>query len=175
MKFSETYLQSVLKEFNRYKSLSDKTFNRLDDKEIHWRLNEDSNSIAIIVKHMVGNMLSRWTHFLTEDGEKSWRNRDSEFEDGYSSKAEMLKAWDKGWQIVFSALDGIDDTNFDTMVRIRGEELSIPEAINRQLGHYAYHTGQIVMTAKNILGKNWESLSIPKGGSEEFNRTMFKR
>ena len=173
MNFPEHYLQNIIAEFKRYKSLGDKSFSQLSEEEIHWRPNDDSNSIAIIVKHMVGNMLSRWTHFLTEDGEKSWRQRDREFVDPYSTKEEMLSAWESGWNCVFDALKQINSQNFDTKVTIRGEEHSIPEALNRQLGHYAYHTGQIVTTAKGLLGANWQSLSIPKGKSEDFNRSMF--
>ncbi len=173
MNFPEHYIQNIKSEFGRYKSLGDKTFTQLNDQQILWTPNDDSNSIAIVVKHMVGNMLSRWTDFLTEDGEKSWRHRDREFEDPYTSKYEMVQAWENGWQCVFAALDQIDGQNFNTKVSIRGEEHSIIEALNRQLGHYAYHTGQIVMTAKGLLGVSWQSLSIPKGGSEDFNRTMF--
>ena len=175
MALSEQYLESAIKEFQRYKTLGDKTFARLSEKEIHWRFNEETNSIAIIVKHMVGNMLSRWTNFLTEDGEKPWRKRDTEFEDPYSSKEEMLQAWENGWQCVFKALRTINEDNFHTHIRIRNEQHNIFEAVNRQLGHYAYHTGQIITTAKNILGERWQSLSIPKGGSEEFNNSMFKK
>lgn len=175
MSLSEKYLQSAIKEFHRYKTMGDKTFVRLNDQEIHWRVNDESNSIVIIVKHMVGNMLSRWTNFLTEDGEKPWRERDTEFEDPYSSKKEMLNAWEKGWQCVFEALDTIDDGNFHNDILIRNEKHNIFEAVNRQLAHYAYHTGQIIVTAKNILGDRWQSLSIPKGGSKEFNKSMFEK
>ncbi len=170
---TETYLRSAIKEFRRYKSLGDKTFSRLSEEDIHWRLNEESNSIAVIVKHMAGNMLSRWTNFLNEDGEKTWRKRDDEFVDSFSTKHEMTEAWDKGWTCVFDALNSITPDDYNTQVYIRGEKHSITEAVNRQLGHYAYHCGQIVMTGKNILGPDWESLSIPKGGSAEFNQSMF--
>ena len=175
MSLSEKYLTSAIKEFHRYKAMGDKTFARLNDQEIHRRSNDESNSIAIIAKHMVGNMLSRWTNFLTEDGEKPWRERDAEFEDPYSSKKEMLEAWEKGWQCVFDALDTIDESNFQNDFFIRGEKHNIFEAVNRQLAHSAYHTGQIIMTAKNILGDKWQSLSIPKGRSREFNKSMFKK
>ena len=173
MKLSEHYLRNIVSEFRRYKALGDKTFSQLNDEQILWAPHEDSNSIAIIVKHMVGNMRSRWTHFFTEDGEKTWRQRDLEFEDPFTTKMEMLEAWEAGWQCVFDALAEIDEHNFNTKVTIRGEEHSVIEALNRQLGHYAYHTGQIVMTAKGLLGSSWRSLSIPKGGSEDFNKTMF--
>lgn len=153
--------------------MGDKTFVQLEDKDIHWVPNSDANSIAITVKHMVGNMLSRWTDFLHADGEKSWRNRDTEFEDPYASKEEMMEAWEKAWHLVFNTLNSIDETNFNTKVKIRKEDHSVVEAINRQLGHYAYHTGQIVFIAKSILGEQWVSLSIPKGGSDAFNKRMF--
>lgn len=175
MNFTENYLQSALKEFKRYKNLGDKTFGRLSDEDIHWHANEESNSIAILVKHMAGNMRSRWTNFLTEDGEKEWRNRDTEFEDSFTSKEEMINAWEEGWDTVFNAMGSIGQHNFDSPVYIRDEKHSIVEAVNRQLGHYAYHTGQIISIAKNILGKDWESLSIPKGGSREFNQSMFRK
>ncbi len=118
-------------------------------------------------------MLSRFTNFLSEDGEKDWRNRDDEFVDSFSTKEEMIAAWEKGWSCVFDALRSITTDDYDAQVFIRGEKHSIYEAINRQLGHYAYHCGQLVLIAKNILGSDWESLSIPKGGSEKFNRLMF--
>ena len=169
----EQYLVSAKKEFRRYKSLGDRTFVQLDEKDIHWVPNTDSNSIAIIVKHMVGNMLSRWTDFLHSDGEKEWRDRDTEFEDPYDSIHEMTEAWDKGWDLVFNTLESLDETSLYTKVKIRKEDHSVVEAINRQLGHYAYHTGQIVFLAKSLLGDKWTSLSIPKGGSDEFNRRMF--
>lgn len=167
------YLESALKEFKRYKNLGDKSFAQLRDKDIHWSPNEESNSIAIVVKHMVGNMRSRWTDFLHSDGEKSWRNRDTEFEDPYKTIQEMTEAWDKAWDLVFNTLESIDQESFHKKVQIRKEEHSVIEAVNRQLGHYAYHTGQIVYIAKSVLGDNWQSLSIPKGGSDEFNKRMF--
>ena len=169
------HLHSALKEFKRYKSLGDKTFSRLSDEDIHWKPNDESNSIAVIAKHMAGNMLSRWTNFLTEDGEKEWRNRDQEFEDSFKSKAEMISYWEKGWSCLFEALADLKANDVEKEVLIRGEKHSVTEAINRQLGHYAYHTGQLVILAKQILSERWESLSIPKGGSEEFNRSMFKK
>ena len=167
------YLESALKEFRRYKTLADKSFAQLREKDIHWSPDKESNSIAILVKHMVGNMRSRWTDFLKSDGEKTWRNRDSEFEEPYHSLQEMTEAWDSAWNLVFNTLKSIDDDSFHQQVFIRKEGHTIIEAVNRQLGHYAYHTGQIVYIAKSILGDNWRSLSIPKGGSEEYNKGMF--
>lgn len=173
MNFPEDYLQNIIKEFGRYKSLGDRCFEQLNDSDIFWCPGDQSNSIALIVKHMAGNMLSRWTNFLSEDGEKPWRHRDTEFEDPYTSGKEMIAAWEKGWQCVFEALETINDKNFNDKVLIRNEEHSIPEALNRQLGHYAYHTGQIVWIAKIIKGADWQPLTIPKGKSEDFNRSMF--
>lgn len=173
MNFQENYLENVKFEFHRYKTMGDKTFAQLSENDIHWTYSEGDNSIALIVKHMVGNMLSRWTHFLTEDGEKSWRNREMEFEAPYPTKKEMLQAWEKGWQCLFTALDSINPSNFGNKITIRGQEHTIVEAINRQLAHYASHVGQIVLLGKMIRGKDWQSLSIPKGGSKAFNQKMF--
>nr|WP_321413825.1 DUF1572 family protein [uncultured Allomuricauda sp.] len=173
MNFQENYLASVKFEFQRYKTMGDKTFAQIGDADIHWKYAETDNSIAIIVKHMVGNMLSRWTNFLTEDGEKSWRERDMEFEASYTSKSEMITAWEKGWKCLFDALSQIDSTNFQNRITIRGEEHSILEAVNRQLAHYANHVGQIVFIGRMVKGTDWTSLSIPKGASGAFNKKMF--
>jgi len=173
MDFQEDYLSNVQFEFHRYKTMGDKTFAQILDADIHWKFSDSDNSIAIIVKHMVGNMLSRWTNFLTEDGEKPWRERDLEFEKPYSEKAEMIAAWEKGWQCLFGALDSINSTNFENKIQIRNEEHSIVEAINRQLAHYASHVGQIVFIGRMIKGSDWDSLSIPKGESNAFNKKMF--
>ncbi len=174
MDFPENYLKSVRFEFLRYKALGDKTFAQLDEKDIHWKYNEGDNSIALIVKHLSGNMLSRWTNFLSEDGEKSWRNRETEFEHPSKSKEELLTAWDQGWQCLFDALDAVNADNFETIIKIRNEDHTIVEAINRQLAHNANHLGQIVLLGKMIKGSEWVSLSIPKGGSEQFNAEKFK-
>lgn len=173
MTFRENYIKSALFEFRRYKTLGEKTFTQLSEEELLWKYGEEDNGIAQIVKHLSGNMLSRWTNFLTEDGEKNWRNREKEFIDPPSSKKELLKIWEKGWQCLFDALDAIDDSNFDTKIKIRNESHSIVEATNRQLAHYANHVGQIVLLGKMIKGKDWVSLSIPKGGSTAFNKQKF--
>jgi len=173
MYFPENYLKSVTFEFRRYKILGDKTFAQLDEKDIFWTYSKNDNSVAQIVKHMVGNMLSRWTNFLTEDGEKPWRHRETEFEAPYTSKKKMLLAWEKGWQCLFDALESIDLANFDTTIYIRNEPHTIIEATNRQLAHYANHVGQIVFLGKMIKGDNWISPSIPKGGSRAFNKAKF--
>ncbi len=175
MNYTSDFLSSIHFEFNRYKILGDKTFAQLADEDIHVRPEEEDNSIAVIVKHISGNMLSRWTNFLTEDGEKTWRHRESEFEDTFESKADMIKAWERGWECLFEALHSVNEDNFQTKVFIRGEAHSIPQAIHRQLAHYAYHIGQIVFLGKMIKGSEWVSLSIPKGGSDDFNKKMFGR
>lgn len=173
MDYAQNYLKSTLFEFHRYKTLGNKTFDQLDEEHIHWKYNVSDNSIALIVKHMVGNMLSRWTNFLTEDGEKPWRNRESEFQNPYTTKRDMISAWEKGWNCLFDALKAINEENFLTKIRIRNEEHTILEAVNRQLAHYANHVGQIVLLGKMIKGDQWVSLSIPKGGSETFNNKKF--
>ncbi|MDC6367037.1 MULTISPECIES: DUF1572 family protein [Flavobacteriaceae] len=175
MNFEENYLSNVKFEFHRYKTMGDKTFAQLSEEDIYWKYQETDNSIAIIVKHMVGNMLSRWTNFLTEDGEKSWRNRENEFLGPFASKTEMLSAWEKGWTCLFNALENVKSSNFETKIKIRNEEHTIIEAVNRQLAHYSSHVGQIVLLGKMIKGSGWKSLSIPKGGSEAFNKKMFSK
>ncbi|MEP3208701.1 MAG: DUF1572 family protein [Maribacter sp.] len=170
MNYQENYIKSAVYEFQRYKTLGDKTFDQLEENDIHWVNNAYDNSMAIIVKHMVGNMFSRWTNFFTEDGEKIWRNRETEFENPYTTKAEMIRAWQKGWQCLFEALESIDSNNFNSKIKIRNESHTVFEAVNRQLAHYANHVGQIVYIGKMIRGKEWVSLSIPKGDSAAFNQ-----
>ncbi len=165
----ETYLNSVKKEFARYKSLGDKTFAQVTDRGLFWRYNPESNSIATIVKHLAGNMLSRWTDFLTTDGEKPWRNRDTEFEDEISTRQQLMDRWEEGWACLFAALDTINEENWHNTIYIRNEPHSLTDAINRQLAHYPYHVGQIVFIGKMISEAEWTSLSVPKGKSEEFN------
>ncbi|HEX9825142.1 MAG TPA: DUF1572 family protein [Flavobacteriaceae bacterium] len=168
-----SFLSSSIKQFKYYKSLGDKTFEQLNFDELQKEFAKDSNSITIIVKHLVGNMLSRWTNFLTEDGEKSWRQRDQEFMDTYTSKEDMLNAWENGWNCVFKAIEPLKNTDLEKIIYIRNQGHTVTEAINRQLAHYAYHVGQIVFLGKLIKGNQWRSLSIPKGKSEEFNTEKF--
>ncbi|MGB5227011.1 MAG: DUF1572 family protein [Eudoraea sp.] len=174
MNLQADYIKSLLFECNRYKSLGDKTFIQLDDSDIYWKHEGSGNSIAVLVKHIAGNMLSRWTNFLTEDGEKKWRNRDSEFEESYKTKKEMLVAWEKGWNCLFDAIQQINPENFKNKIRIRNEPHTLTQALNRQLAHYSYHIGQIVLLGKTIKGENWVSLSISKGQSKAFNKVKFK-
>lgn len=172
---AENYLDSVKKQFTYYKSLGDKTFAQLHEEDIHWQQNEDSNSISIIVKHIVGNMLSRWTNFLTEDGEKDWRHRDTEFEATYKTKAEMIAAWEKGWQCLFEAIHPLQAEDVSRIVYIRNQGHTVMEAITRQLCHYPYHIGQLVYVAKLIRSDEWNSLSIPRGKSSTYNKEKFSK
>lgn len=172
--FEKAYLTSARAELSRYKSMAEKTFDQLDDAQLFWRQSESDNSIAFIAKHIVGNMRSRWTNFFTEDGEKPWRHRDTEFEGPYANRNEMLSSWQAAWDILFSVIDSIDEDNYNHTVKIRGEAHSVPAALNRQLAHYASHVGQIVFLGKLIKGESWTSLSIPKGKSDAFNTMMFK-
>lgn len=170
-----SYLSSTKKQFEYYKSLGDKTFSQLSEKEMFEQLNDESNSIAIIVKHIVGNMLSRWTNFLTEDGEKSWRNRDDEFINTYKTKEEILENWEKGWQCLFDAINSLEEKDLENIIYIRNLGHSVTEAINRQLCHYSYHIGQIVFLGKLLLKNNWQNLSMPKGTSKEYNKERFSK
>ncbi len=146
---------------------------QLSEKELFWQFNEESNSIGIMVKHLRGNMLSRWTNFFDEDGEKEWRKRDEEFEGELDSKKQILDAWEEGWNCLFNALDLINVDNIDTIVYIRNQGHTVAEAINRQLAHYAYHVGQMVFVGRMIRGAEWKSLSIPKGASSDYNKNKF--
>ena len=147
----------------------------MSDEELFWQPNESCNNIATIAKHLWGNMRSRWTDFLTTDGEKEWRNREGEFESDLQTRAEMLALWNQGWQCLFDALNSITDEELDSIVYIRNQGHTISEAINRQLAHYAYHVGQIVLMGKIIKGEDWASLSIPKGKSSAFNAEKFSQ
>ena len=169
------FLQSLQKEFKRYKTYGDRTLSRLNLEQMLWEPAADVNSVAVLVKHISGNMRSRFTNFLTEDGEKEWRHRDQEFLVNFESKEEILALWEDGWSILFSALNSLSESNLDSTVYIRDQAHSIPEALHRQLAHYSSHVGQMMYLGKIILGDQWESLSIPKGKSAEFNKNMFGR
>ena len=167
------YLDSVKKQFEYYKMLGDKTFEQLSDEQLFWKYNDESNSIASIIKHLHGNMLSRWTDFLTSDGEKEWRDRESEFENDVQNRETLLELWEKGWLCLFEALNTINEDNFDQIIYIRNMGHSVLEAINRQLAHYPYHIGQIVFIGKMINDSDWKSLSIPRGDSQQYNTQKF--
>ncbi len=173
MNFASNYISNALFEFQRYKSYGDHVFKQLTEEDFFWQLSPTDNNIALIIKHLAGNMLSRWTNFLTEDGEKSWRDRDNEFTDPPSSKEELMELWEKGWNCLFNALGTINEDNFETRIRIRNQTHTIPEAINRQLAHYASHVGQLVLLGKMIKKEDWISPTIPKGQSNAFNQKMF--
>ncbi len=170
---TDNYLSSIKKQFEFAKSLGEKTFEQLEEDALFWRYNEESNSIAIIVNHLAGNMLSRWTNFLSSDGEKQWRKREQEFEEIIQNKTELIAKWNEGWNCLFNAINQIDESNFSQVIYIRNQGHTIIEALNRQLGHYSYHLGQIVFIGKMIKRNNWNSISIPKGGSEKYNQEKF--
>ncbi|WP_456441470.1 DUF1572 family protein [Psychroserpens sp.] len=170
-----SYLTSSIKQFEYYKSLGDKTINQLSINELKQEFVQDSNSISIIVKHIVGNMLSRWTNFLTEDGEKEWRHRDSEFEDTFKTKVELLNYWNKGWDCLFDTIIPLTHEDLERIIYIRNQGHTVTEAINRQLAHYSYHIGQLVFLGKLIKGIDWVSLSIPKGKSNTYNQEKFSK
>jgi len=162
------YLESVIKQFEYYKMLGENTFSQLTDDKLFWKYNSESNSIANIVKHLWGNMLSRWVDFLNSDGEKEWRDRDAEFEDSIVSRSELLLKWNEGWETLLDTLRSLKESDMAKVVHIRNEPHSVVEAINRQLAHYSYHVGQIVFIGK-MSAKKWLPLTIPKGKSKQFN------
>ncbi|HVO56078.1 MAG TPA: DUF1572 family protein [Dongiaceae bacterium] len=165
---SDSYLQDSIGLFTYYKKLGEAAIAQCPDAGLVATLDDEANSIGIIVKHMTGNMRSRWTDFLTSDGEKADRNRDSEFEEAPKTRGEILDLWDAGWKCVFSALEALHDSDLTKTVKIRGEEHSVMQAINRQIAHYSYHIGQIVLLAKHFAGAGWKSLSVPKNQSKQF-------
>lgn len=171
--FPNLYLSDTIKKFRELKSLGDRSFTQIKDEDFFFTPDEETNSIAIIIRHMSGNMLSRWTDFLTTDGEKEWRNRDEEFEQlFYTDEEDLIQRWEKGWKAVFDAMEALTPEDIMKKVQIRGEDHYVFEAINRQLTHYAYHTGQIVYMAKYLAKENWKSLSVPRGKSKDFNEKM---
>lgn len=167
----QEYLSTVIKRVKYYKDLADKTFAQLEEGDFHYQPDAESNSIAQIIQHMAGNMLSRWTNFLTEDGEKEWRRRDDEFAIHPYSKQALLGIWEKGWDCYLEALESLRDTDLMTTIYIRNEPLSAIDAINRQLAHYPYHVGQIVYLGRMIRKQSWKSLSIPRGDSHKYNQS----
>ena len=166
---TDSYLKDSIAIFRYYKRLGENAIAQCPDAGLLAELDEQSNSIAIIVKHLAGNMISRWTDFLTTDGEKSSRNRDSEFEEAPKTRADILELWERGWKCFIAALEGLSDADMTKTVTIRGEAHSVMQAINRQVAHYSYHVGQIAFLARHFAGANWKSLTIPKKKSQEFN------
>ena len=171
-KFSTSYIEDSLSLFRYYKKLGEGAIEQVSDEQLFAALDPEMNSIAIIVKHMAGNMRSRWTDFLTSDGEKPDRNRDTEFEQPPSTRAELLKLWNDGWDRAFSTLEPLSDSDCERTVTIRSEAHSVMQAINRQVAHYSYHVGQIVFLAKHWNASGWRSLSVPRNQSTDFNRKV---
>jgi len=169
--FAKDFLKSATRRLNYYKNLGDKTFEQLNDWDFHYQPNEESNSIAIIIQHMSGNMKSRWTNFLSEDGEKEWRMRDDEFTIHEYTKLQLLELWETGWNCFLETLQSLSKKDLKKTVTIRQEALSVVDAILRQLAHYPYHIGQIIHIAKTIKGKNWQNLSIAKNESIHLNES----
>lgn len=172
MTIETIYLESVIKRFKEHKRLGEKTFAQLDDAHFYLQPNEASNSIALIIQHLHGNMLSRWTRFLTEDGEKEWRKREEEFESRQRSKEELLHLWNEGWAVFLQTLEALQPTDLTKTLTIRLQPLVVVDAINRQLAHYSYHIGQIVYLGRWMKNRDWNSLSIPKGGTAAFNAQL---
>ncbi len=177
MTISEDFLRSANRQFLYYKTLGEKAIDQLEAEQLFVSLNEDTNSIATIVKHLHGNMLSRWTDFLTTDGEKEWRHRDGEFEalKEEKTKDSVLKQWNEGWTCLFNTLNSLTPENLSQIIYIRNEGHTVLEAINRQLAHYPYHVGQMVFYAKILKKSEWTSLSIPKNKSTDYNSNKFSK
>lgn len=167
------FLASTKKQFAYYMLLGEQALAQVPDDRLNWQPNAASNSLAAIVKHLWGNMLSRWTDFLTTDGEKPWRHREAEFDNDLRTRAAVLEKWEAGWQCLFGALNGLTTADLDRLVYIRHQGHTVAEAINRQLAHYPYHVGQMVFLARLVAGDAWQSLSIPRGASAAYNAEKF--
>jgi len=172
LKFTTSYVEDALAIFRQYKQLGERAIAQVPDQQLFALLDDESNSIAIIVKHMTGNMRSRWTDFLTSDGEKPTRNRDGEFVDPAATREAPMRDWEEGWACVFRALEPLTDADLGRTVMIRGEAHSVMQAINRQIAHYSMHVGQIIFLAKHYSGTGWQTLSVARNKSAEFNRKV---
>jgi len=170
--FSTSYIEDSVALFRFYKKIAEGAMEQVSDEQLFAALDEEMNSIAIIAKHMAGNMRSRWTEFLTSDGEKSNRNRDSEFVAPPATREDLMRIWNDGWDRVFHALEPLTNADLERTVTIRGEPHSVMQAINRQIAHYSYHCGQIVFLAKHFKASDWKSLSVPRNKSADFNRRV---
>lgn len=175
MTVEQIFLDSAIKRFSDQKQLADKTFEQLSEDEMHYQPNTESNSVAIIIQHMHGNMLSRWTNFLTEDGEKDWRKRDDEFEAQNLSKRDLIQLWQEGWKTLLDTLHFLQPSDLLKTITIRHEPHNVVDAINRQIAHYSHHVGQIVYVGKVIKSTEWQTLSIARKASKEFNDKMMGR
>jgi hypothetical protein len=174
LQFTTSYVEDAVAVFRHYKRLAEGAMAQVTDEELYAALDGEGNSIAVMAKHLAGNMRSRWRDFLTSDGEKADRNRDGEFEGPPGTRAELMAMWEAGWEQLFAALAGLTDADLGRTVRIRGEAHSVVQAINRQLAHYPYHSGQMVFLAKHFRGEEWKSLSVPRGRSEEYNGRVLR-
>ena len=170
MDIAAEFISAIRNAFEANKRLADRAVEQVPDDKLHVALDENTNSVAVIMKHVAGNLASRWTDFLTADGEKPWRSRDSEFVDTFTSRAELLEAWERGWACLRTALQSLKGQDLEKTVLIRGEPHSVPLALERSLGHACYHIGQIVQVARIHAGEKWANLTIPRGGSEQFNK-----
>ncbi|MEZ0453565.1 DUF1572 domain-containing protein [Sphingobacterium thalpophilum] len=171
----DSYLESIKKQFLYYKMLGEKAMEQLQEEQLFWQYNGESNSIAILVNHIAGNMLSRFTEFLTTDGEKPWRNRDAEFTNPFQNKAELMEHWNKGWDCLMNALNQLTEADLEKIIYIRNDGHTVTEAINRQLAHYPYHIGQMVFIAKMLKNEDWKTLSIARNKSADYNSRKFSQ
>ena len=171
MNLEKEFIESSLRRMKYYKELGEKTFEQLNDDDFHFQPGSESNSIAVMIQHLAGNMLSRFTNFLTEDGEKNWRNRDDEFEIHTYSRQQLIELWNKGWKCFFDTIQALNENDLMKQVSIRNEKLSVVDAIIRQLAHYPYHIGQIIYAGRMLKKENWKNLSIPKGSSNTYNQS----
>jgi len=172
MSSDRLFLDSALNNFRSLKTSAEKAIVQLDDAQLRTALDANTNSVAVIMKHMAGNMLSRWTDFLTTDGEKPDRNRDAEFIDDFASRSDLMEYWERGWACAFNSLAALREEDLLKTITIRGEPHSVIDAIHRQLAHQAYHTGQIIQLARYLAKEHWTTLTIPRGGSKQFNQQM---
>jgi hypothetical protein len=170
MDVTAEFLSAIINAFEANKRMADRAVEQVPDGKLNVALDENTNSIAVIMKHVAGNLASRWTDFLTTDGEKPWRNRDDEFVDTFAGREELLAAWDRGWACLFQTLRGLKLEDLGKTVTIRGEPHSVPLALERSLGHTCYHIGQIVQVARIHAGERWTTLTIPRGGSQQYNQ-----
>lgn len=170
MDIAAVFMSAIINAFEANKRLADRAVEQVPDEKLHVALDDNTNSIAVIMKHVAGNLLSRWTDFLTSDGEKPERNRDDEFVDSFSNRAELLECWERGWACLMETLRCLKPEDLGKTVLIRGEPHSVPLALERSLGHSCYHIGQIVQLARIHAGEHWKTLTIPRGGSEQFNK-----
>jgi hypothetical protein len=171
----KNYLSDVIASYRNYKNMAEKAMAQISDEEFFASIDAEANSIAVIVKHIAGNLRSRWTDFLTSDGEKADRNRDTEFELMSDTRQSLMQYWEAGWQTLFGAIEPLTAEDFGKFITIRGEPHTICEALNRQMTHYAYHVGQIVLLAKHFRSADWKTLSVPKNKSAEFNKFLAER